>query len=196
MEGRKGFKRCEICMISVPDRQTLETHLNGKDHIKRVKQAEEMQIKERKETRSERYGYQTGPAAMERLTGDEMKQMKELEQNNMNLRRMLKEVEKKRQECSMHHGNLRERQKELEEAQRKKAELVRVVMNLRDECKDLNQPGIKSGKRIKMQTKKEEPGTYTEDTKTGMMKRERAVCGEEEYIEDEKQNVFDTINID
>ena len=30
--------RCDLCQIMVPDQDTLDKHMRGKDHLKRVKQ--------------------------------------------------------------------------------------------------------------------------------------------------------------
>ena len=108
---RKGrTPTTKLCMTRVPCRQTLLNHMAGKDHLKRLKQKQEALQKEGKLPRNERYGYQTGPENMARLTGDELAKMRSLEQDNSNLRRTIQEAERKNRECKENHGgnNLKE----------------------------------------------------------------------------------------
>jgi len=160
-----------------------------------VKQAQERNIKENKEQRSERYGYQTGPEAMERLEADDFKKIQELEKNNGILRTTILETQAKLDICETKHGHAALRKKELREVQRKRDKLLREVAELRDELKDLDQPGIKKGRnRIKGEAgafKQDNQGEYTEETK---FNTKSEWGNDNEYEEDRKP--MDIIHLD
>merc|ERR1719209_571484 len=79
--------RCDLCLIDVPCRDTLDNHMRGKDHIKRVKQLEE-QRREKGEVVDEEgaSGYRTGPREMAKLEQTEREELEQLRKTVKTLR--------------------------------------------------------------------------------------------------------------
>ena len=70
---------CSVCRVSAPCQFTLNNHLEGKDHLKRVKEIQESRKLRGKE---EKGGYRTGPLEMTRLRETEREELERLRRHN------------------------------------------------------------------------------------------------------------------
>ena len=120
-EGKKHKKksakvqrfRCPLCLIVVPCQDTLNNHMRGKDHIKRVKQLAE-QRKQRGDYNDENdidSGYKVGPMEMAKIKEDTDEKNKRLMLENKNLQLKLKEYQEKLRKCIREHGNVEDYKK-------------------------------------------------------------------------------------
>ena len=97
--------RCDLCLIDVPCRDTLDNHMRGKDHIKRVKQLEE-QRREKGVVVDEEgsSGYRTGPREMAKLEQTEREELEQLRKTVKTLRTKVQDQTKKLAKCRQEHG--------------------------------------------------------------------------------------------
>merc|ERR1719382_836326 len=91
--SRVAVFECQLCLIKVPCQDTLNSHMRGKDHIKRVNQLTEARRKARAEAgqqqeqeEEEELGYKTGPLEMMKLRDDEREELGRLRRENEILR--------------------------------------------------------------------------------------------------------------
>ena len=83
---------CSVCRVSAPCQFTLNKHLEGKDHLKRVKELQESR-KQRGEE-EEKGGYRTGPLEMTRLGETEREELERLRRHNHILKMKLEEFQR------------------------------------------------------------------------------------------------------
>jgi len=88
--------RCDLCLIQVPCRDTLDNHMRGKDHIKRAMQLEEERQKKGEVVAGEgRGGYRVGPSEMAKLAQTEKEEMESLRKTVRTLQAIVKEQNQK-----------------------------------------------------------------------------------------------------
>lgn len=104
---------CSVCRVSAPCQFTLNKHLEGKDHLKRMKELQESR-KQRGE--EEKGGYRTGPLEMTRLGETDREELERLRRHNHILKMKLEgfqreesveELERLRRQvrfCRENHG--------------------------------------------------------------------------------------------
>ena len=96
MSARVQLFRCNLCHISVPCQDTLDNHIRGKDHIKRVMELEEQRRKNGEMVTEERHcGYRVGPREMEKLNQTEKEELVELRKTVRMLQTILEDERKK-----------------------------------------------------------------------------------------------------
>ena len=86
---------CSVCHVSVPCQYTLNIHLLGKNHLKRVK---EIQESRRLKGKEEKGGYRTGPLEMAMLSENEREELVRLRRHNNILKEKLKGFRLEREE--------------------------------------------------------------------------------------------------
>ena len=98
--------RCDLCLIDVPCRDTLDNHMRGKDHIKRVKQLEEERRRKGELVDEDgTKGYRTGPVEMAKLEHTEREELERLRKQVKILQAKVQEQNKKLAKCRQELGN-------------------------------------------------------------------------------------------
>ena len=88
--------RCDLCFISVPCRATLDNHMRGKDHIKRVMQLEEERKRNGEVVAWEDCGgYRVGPSEMAKLEQNEREELESLRKTVRMLQAIVKDQNQK-----------------------------------------------------------------------------------------------------
>ena len=91
---------CKLCLIKVPCQATLNSHMKGKDHIKRANQ-----LQETRRLRGElTEGYRTGPLEMARLMDDEREELGKLRRENEILKKKVQQYQGEIKRCVREHG--------------------------------------------------------------------------------------------
>jgi len=167
--------QCNICVgIQVTCQETLDNHMMGKDHIKRVAERAKLMQEERgeKEADGMRDGrYKTGPTEMAKLTGNEREELNRLRKQVKILQGYVKEYREEKQRCVSEHGTqevkeLREKVKKCLEEHVRPAEFERRgIFCKREEGSD--QPSTSSGVKgefVKKEYENERRGGMHEET--------------------------------
>ena len=88
--------RCDLCLINVPCRATLDNHMRGRDHIKRVMQLEEERKKKGEVLAGEDCGgYRVGPSEMAKLGPTEREELESLRKTVRMLQAIVKDQNQK-----------------------------------------------------------------------------------------------------
>jgi len=88
--------RCDLCFVDVPCRDTLDNHMRGKNHIKRVMQLEEERQKKGEVVAGEGCGgYRVGPREMAKLVPTEKEELESLRKTVRTLRVIVQEQNQK-----------------------------------------------------------------------------------------------------
>ena len=107
--GRVQRFECTLCVgVVVTCQDTLDSHMRGKDHIKRVaerdKQMQEMKKERGEEEEIVTGGYKTGPREMAKLTSSEKEELVQLRQTVKTLQDRVKRYQVEKEKCVREHG--------------------------------------------------------------------------------------------
>ena len=102
---------CPLCLVQASSQETLDNHMRGKEHIKRVMERDErrrLQGRGGDDLDGDNSGYRTGPREMARLSIDDFEELEKLRMENTILKRKLEEYidELKRQKQICHEKHI------------------------------------------------------------------------------------------
>ena len=102
---------CPLCLVPALSQETLDNHMRGKEHIKRVMERDErrrLQGRGGDDLDGDNSGYRTGPREMARLSIDDFEELEKLRVENNILKRKLEEYinELKRQKQIRHEKHI------------------------------------------------------------------------------------------
>ena len=150
--ARVKVYECKLCLIQVPCQDTLNNHMRGKDHIKRVNQLQESR-RQRGEVSGEadEPGYRTGPLEMARLKDDEREELGRLRLENEILKKKVQQYKEEREKCVREHGTteVAELRRLVKECREK--HLRQGLLGFKREVKEEHQPSTSHVRRVKVE---------------------------------------------
>ena len=163
MSSKVAVFECKLCLIKVPCQDTLNNHMRGKDHIKRVKQLEEQRRQRNEVTDDSEKGYQIGPMEMLKLRDDEMEELKRLRRENEILKKKVAQYKVERETCVREHvGELEELRRRVRDLEKEKEDRNKSTSYVKTEKVERNRsPSYVKTERV-TKVKKEEPREYVE----------------------------------
>ena len=167
--ARVSVFECKLCLIKVPCQDTLNSHMKGKDHIKRANQLQETR-RLRGELTEGTEGYRTGPLEMARLRDDEREELDKLRRENEILKKKVQQYQAERKRCVREHGTTE-------------------LNDLRQRVKFCRENHARPEVRVKRESQdRDQPSTSFVKTESGPSR----VKYEEEYFEEDRDvKVFD-----
>ena len=90
MSAKVAVYECKLCFIKVPCQDTLNNHMKGKSHLKRVNQRQE---------KRERIDTKTGPLELAWLSEDEWEELEMLRNENKKLQSSIQKLQEEKKKC-------------------------------------------------------------------------------------------------